>query len=114
MDDFDDLRSLTEDDDDFSFDDIDFDEDIPFDRMGKAIGEEDDDDGDDVWADTGSDDGGGSLAVLDNLMDSPLFGEAQTLVFSMNSLERMILSGLMFAIILVLGLGLLMATGRFG
>lgn len=106
MSDFDDLRSLTDDDDDFSFDDLD-DGEIPFDKLGKAIGEEDDDD--DEWADTGlsvgTSSGSGGLAIPAPVLE---------LVSSMNSLERMVLSIMLFANVVVIGITLLLLTGRIG
>lgn len=111
MADFDDLRNLT-DDDDFSFDNFDDGDEVDFDRLGRAIGEEDDDDD---WDDTESEGGG---LNLDALTDSPLFAQASeqagVLVGSINSLERMLLSVMLFANVFVVGLAMLMITGRLG
>jgi hypothetical protein len=111
MSDFDDLRNLTGDDDDFSFDSLDFDDsEISFDKLGRAIGEKDDDEDD--WEDTGADSAGGF--DLGTMTDSPLFAPIKELVFSMNSLERMLLSVMLFANVLVIGLAMLVVTGRLG
>jgi hypothetical protein len=103
MADFDDLRNLT--DDDFSFDDFDED-DVDFDNLGKTIGEEDDDEWDDTETDID--------IAIDAVTESAAFAQVQAVVFSINSLERMLLSVMLFANVLVVGLALLMITGRLG
>lgn len=111
MADFDDLRNLT-DDDDFSFDDFEDGDEVDFDRLGKAIGEEDDEEWDEEEEESILDVG------LDVLADSPLVAQVSeqvtTLVSSINSLERMLLSVMLFANVLVVGLAMLMVTGRLG
>lgn len=105
MSDFDDLRNLASDDDDFSFDDLDFDDEVPFERLGKAIGE--DDDGDEDWDDTDEEEGGSGFNIT---IPEPVL-EA---VGSINSLERLILSAMLFGNVLIIGITLLLITGRIG
>jgi HEAT repeat protein len=104
MSDFDDLRNLADDDDDFSFDKLDFDDgEIPFDKIGKTIGEEDDDED---WDDDAGASGGGASFELPE--------PVAQLIGSMNSLERMILSIMLFANVFVIGIVMLLLTGRMG
>ena len=80
-----DLRDELYDDDDNDFGDFDSDDDLPV-QLGRVIGEDDD------FASTGS------------------RGDGR--ILGMTAAERAFLSAMVFLNVLVLGVGLLMATGR--